>query len=87
MTQTKVADLLSEMAKVLSIKVDQLRILRAAYSPKGWADDEDKMHRPGSVTQGAARRGTLACCGAQSTKLGRAPPRKPNLGSFGYVTA
>ena len=34
----QIGELLSEMAKVLSIKIDQLNhILRAAYHPRGWA--------------------------------------------------
>lgn len=42
---TDTAYLLSEMSKVVGAPVDQLRILRGAYSPKGWQDDADRQRR------------------------------------------
>ena len=38
--ESKIAELLHEMAKVLSVKIDQIRILRGAYALKGWQDEE-----------------------------------------------
>jgi hypothetical protein len=45
--------MLAEMAAVLKIKVDQLRILKGAYAPKGWADEES-LQRTGRTVGGRA---------------------------------
>lgn len=39
---TDLAYLLSEMSKVVKTPVDQIQILRGAYSPQGWQDDADR---------------------------------------------
>jgi hypothetical protein len=39
---TDLAYLLSEMSKVVRTPVDQIQILKGAYSPQGWQDDADR---------------------------------------------
>ncbi|SFV37473.1 hypothetical protein SAMN05216456_2941 [Devosia crocina] len=39
---TDLAYLLSEMSKVVRTPVDQIQILKGAYSPQGWVDDADR---------------------------------------------
>ena len=39
-TDTKIAYLLSAMAKAVGTPIDQLHILKGAYAPQGWADEE-----------------------------------------------
>jgi hypothetical protein len=39
---TDLAYLLSEMSKVVRTPVDQIQILKGAYSPQGWLDDADR---------------------------------------------
>lgn len=43
--ETEVAYLLSEMSKVVGSNIDQLHILRGAYAPQGWANEQDKRNR------------------------------------------
>jgi hypothetical protein len=40
-TEAKATELLSEMAKALSIQLEQMDIHRGAYAPEGWANEEE----------------------------------------------
>lgn len=39
-----IAYLLSSMSKALGVPIEQLAILRGAYAPQGWADEEQQQH-------------------------------------------
>lgn len=39
---SKTTELLSAMASDLHIKIDQIQILKSAYAPQGWADEEER---------------------------------------------
>lgn len=71
----KVAYLLSAMSKAVGRPVEQLQILKGAYAPQGWADDEQaaRMLRR-SLTEVASGQRPLPVFVVQPS----APPAEPN---------
>ena len=67
--QDLLTKLISEIAKVLDIEMEQLKILRGNYVPQGWADEEWE--------QRLSRRGLLdLVCGRTSIAVRLDAPRQ-----------
>lgn len=74
--ETKLTKLISEIAKVLKFKVEQMDIFEGNYIPQGWHDDdwEQKLARKGLIEVLSGRRPIIIQPYAPSQGTGPYPP-------------
>lgn len=79
--ETMLTKLISEIAKVLKFKVEQMDIFEGNYIPQGWHDDdwEQKLARKGLIEVLSGRRPIVIQPYAPSQGTGPYPPPPPQL--------